>query len=73
MIGIDLVIGGLVAAFAVGAAITGTLGVAATETNPFLNEGATNAVTAGHNDLASGSADVLNGLQLPGIPEFHFN
>lgn len=69
----EIFIGAIAIAFVAGAAITGGLGAAATAVNPFLTEGATNASVSGHNDFASGSADVLNGFQLPGIPEFNFN
>lgn len=68
----ELFIGAVALAFIAGAVITGGLGVAATATNPFLNEGVTNASVSGYNDFAAGSADALNALQLPGIPEFHF-
>lgn len=69
----ELFIGAAVLSFLAGAAITGGLGAAATATNPFISEGVANASVSGHNDFASGSADFLNGLQLPGIPKFHFN
>lgn len=69
----EIFIGAIAIAFAAGAVITGGLGAAATAVNPFLNDGVSNASVAGHNDFAAGSADVLNGLQLPGIPEFNFN
>lgn len=66
----------MVGGFAAGAGVAGLAGgagAAASVSNPFVLEGVENATVTGHNDLAAGSADFLNGLQLPGIPEFHFN
>ena len=65
-------VGGIAAGASV-AGVAGGAGVAASVSNPFILEGVENAAVTGHNDFASGSADLLNGLQLPGIAEFHFN
>lgn len=72
-LGITPALVGGVAAGAGVAGVAGGAGAAASVSNPFILEGVENAAISGHNDFASGSADVLNGLQLPGIPEFHFN
>lgn len=55
------------------AAVVGGAGAAASVSNPFVMDGVENAALKGHNDLVAGSANLLNGLQLPGIPEFHVN
>ncbi|MCD2262598.1 hypothetical protein K3888_07775 [Dietzia aurantiaca] len=71
--GVTPVMVGGFAAGAGAAGLAGGAGVAASVSNPFVIEGVENAAVSGHNDFASGSANVLNGLQLPGIAEFHFN
>lgn len=66
----------LVGAIALGggtAAVAGGAGAAASVSNPFILDGVENAAFNGHNDLVAGSANALNGLQLPGIPQFHVN
>lgn len=61
-------------AIGAGAGSLGAGGAAATAAlNPMVLDGVENAAATGHNDLVAGSADVLNGLNLPGIPEFGVN
>lgn len=66
----------LVGAVALGggtAAVIGGGGSAASVSHPFVFEGVENALIDAHNNLVSGSANILNGLQLPGIPPVHIN
>ena len=72
-VGLSPAMVGGIAAGAGAAGVAGGAGAAASVSNPYILEGVENAAITGHNDFATGSANVLNGLQLPGIAEFHFN
>lgn len=66
----------LVGAVALGggtAAVAGGAGSAASVSHPFVLEGIENALIDAQNNMVLGAANILNGLQLPGIPPMHVN
>jgi len=49
------------------------LGNAGSTANPMIGGGYQAAINDAYNNAVSGSSDVLNGLNLPGIPKFGMN
>ena len=55
------------------AAVVGGAGAAGSAANPFVLEGIENASADAHNNVVSGAAGLINGLQIPGVPFIDVN